>query len=208
MLLQRRWGLRDVTTFFTSFGRGPGRTAATRRSRPWEIDAEVEAAGSRNRIDTDVLRMTFRGDVRMSGVYPYNLIHGKITGLQGEVGPARQAYSLRDFELKWDNATLEDGTVTVEGEKKLRADCRPDTRQTCQLYVRLDGRLENMGFTYDTDCGQNTGDPVPPSVLINSMTQGCYVPDASGGQGNYGVAAIDMLLGPLNNQLSQGTSRV
>jgi hypothetical protein len=208
MLLQRRWGLRDVTAFFTSFGRRAGRPQATRRNRPWEVDAEVEAAGSRNRIDTDVLRMTFTGDARISGVYPYTLIQGKITGLQGEVGPARQAYSLRDFELKWDNATLEDGTVNMEGEKKLRTDCRVDTRSTCQLFVRLDGRLENMGFTYDTDCGQNTGDPVPPSVLINSMNQGCYVPEAPGAQGNYGGAAIDMLLGPLNSQLSQGTSRV
>ncbi|HEX2611971.1 MAG TPA: hypothetical protein VHO02_00055, partial [Fibrobacteria bacterium] len=113
MLLQRRWGLRDVTAFFTSFGRRAVRPQATRRSRPWEVDAEVEAAGSRNRIDTDVLRMTFTGDARISGVYPYTLIQGKITGLQGEVGPARQAYSLRDFELKWDNATLEDGTVNM-----------------------------------------------------------------------------------------------
>lgn len=205
---QRRWGWRDVTGFFTGFNRGTTRVATTRRaSRPWEVDVEVEATGPRNRIDTDVLRMTFIGDVRMTGTYPYTLVRGKISGLQGEVGQPRQAYVLRDFELKWDNVPLEDGTLNVEGEKRLRADCRPDTRQTCQIYVRLDGRLEEVGFTYDTDCGQNAGEPVPPSVLINSMAQGCYVSETPGSEGNYGSAAFAMLEPALNERLSQGFAR-
>src|SRR5690606_30462647 len=126
-------------------------------------------------------------------IYPYMLVRGKVSGLQGEVGQVRQAYVLRDFEVKWDNVTLEDGVLYVEGEKRLRTDCRVETRQTCQIYIRLDGRLEDVRFTYDTDCGQGTGETVPPSVLINSMARGCYVAEAQGGDGNYGGAAFAML---------------
>ncbi len=204
---QRRWGWRDVTGFFTGFNRGASRAAAARRSRPWEVDIEVEATGARNRIDTDVLRMTFVGDARMTGTYPYTLMRGKLTGLQGEVGQPRQAYVLRDFELKWDNVPLEDGILNVEGEKRLRADCRAETRQTCQIYVRLGGQLEDVAFTYETDCGQNAGEPVPPSVLINSMAQGCYVSETPGSEGNYGSAAFAMLEPALNERLSQGFAR-
>lgn len=206
---QRRWGWRDVTGFFTGIGRGnaPLAPSGRARARPWDLDINLEAVGTRNRIDTDVLRMNFTGDARLTGVYPYLLVNGKVSGLQGEVGQSRQAYSLRDFEVKWDNVTLEDGALYVEGEKRVRADCRVDTRQTCQIYIRLDGRLEDIGFTYETDCTQGTSDPVSPSVLINSMAQGCYVAETPGGEGNYGSAAFAMLEPALNDRLSRGVAR-
>jgi hypothetical protein len=209
VFFQRKWGWRDATAFFTGFNRGGGSrpAAAGKRSRPWELDIDLEASGTRNRVDTDVLRMTFTGDARMTGVYPYTLLRGKISGLQGEVGQARQAYVLRDLEVKWDNVTLEDGTIYVEGEKKLRADCRADTRQTCQIYIRLNGRLEDVGFAFETDCGQSAGEPVPAGVLISSMTQGCYVSETSGGDVNYGGAAFAMLEPVLNERLSREFSR-
>jgi hypothetical protein len=207
-LFQRKWGWRDATAFFTGIGRGGARApSSTRRSRPWDLDINLEAAGTRNRIDTDILRMTFTGDARLTGVYPYMLAYGKVSGLQGEVGQTRQSYVLRDFEVKWDNVTVEDGLLHVEGEKRVRADCRPDTRQTCQIFIRLDGRLEDVGFAYETDCAQSTGEPVPPSVLINSMAQGCYVSETPGGEGNYGSAAFAMLEPALNDRLSRGVSR-
>jgi hypothetical protein len=208
MLLQRKWGWRDATAYFTGFNRSGGRAPSTaKRTLPWELDIDLEAAGVRNRINTDVLRMNFTGDARITGAYPYTLVRGKVSGLQGEVGQARQAYVLRDFEVKWDNVTLEDGILYAEGEKRLRADCRPETRQTCQIYIRLDGRLEEVGFTYETDCGQNTGESVAPSVLINSMAQGCYVSETSGGEGNYGGAAFAMLEPTLNARLSKEFAR-
>lgn len=207
-VFQRRWGWRDATTFFTGIGRGNATPRPARaRTRAWNLDVDVEAVGARNRIDTDVLRMNFAGDARLTGTYPYLLVNGKVTGLHGEVGQTRQAYVLRDFEIKWDNVTVEDGALHVEGEKRVRADCRPDTRQTCQIYVRLDGRLEDVGFTYETDCTQSSGDPVSPSVLINSMAQGCYVSETPGGEGNYGSAAFAMLEPALNDRLSRGFSR-
>lgn len=210
-IFQRRLGWRDVTSFFTGIGRGnagtPRAGGGRIRTRPWDLDINLEAVGARNRIDTDVLRMNFAGDARLTGVYPYLLVNGKVSGLQGEVGQTRQAYNLRDFEVKWDNVTLEDGTLHVEGEKRVRADCRPDTRQTCQIYIRLDGRLEEIGFTYETDCTQSGGDPVSPSVLINSMAQGCYVSETPGGEGNYGSAAFAMLEPALNDRLSRGIAR-
>lgn len=207
-LFQRKWGWRDATSFFTGFARSGSRTAASsKRTRPWDLDLNLDAVGPRNRIDTDVLRMTFAGDARITGAYPYLLVNGKMSGLQGEVGQTRQSYALRDFEVKWDNVTIEDGLLHVEGEKRVRADCRADTRQTCQIYIRLDGRLEDVGFTYETDCAQNTGDPVAPSVLINSMAQGCYAAETPGGEGNYGSAAFAMLEPALNDRLSRGVAR-
>jgi len=207
-LFQRKWGWRDATAFFTGFGRGGSRPpAGGKRVRPWELDLTLDAVGPRNRIDTDVLRMTFAGDARVTGAYPYMLVNGKMSGLQGEVGQTRQSYALRDFEVKWDNVTIEDGLLNVEGEKRVRADCRADTRQTCQIYIRLDGRLEDVGFTYETDCAQNTGEPVAPSVLINSMAQGCYAAETPGGEGNYGSAAFAMLEPALNDRLSRGVAR-
>jgi hypothetical protein len=210
-LFQRRIGLRDVTAFFTAFNRQPvtARTHApgtSHRARPWELDIRVETGGTRNRVDTDVLRMHFMGDMHVTGVYPYTLMRGRLTGLQGELGQARQAYAIRDFEVQWDNVTLEEGVLEVAGEKRLRADCRPDTRQTCMVFVNLDGTLKNVNFTYDTDCGQTTGEQVAPVVLINSMAQGCYVAEMQGGDGGYG-AALALLEPAINERLSRGFAR-
>ncbi len=207
LLLERKWGWRDATDYFTGFNRSARSGGTAKRSRPWELDVELEAAGVRNRVNTDILRMNFTGDARITGAYPYTLVRGKVSGLQGEVGQVRQAYVLRDFEVNWDNVTLEDGTLSAEGEKRLRTDCRPDTRQTCQISIHLDGRLEDVRFTYDTDCGQNSGQAVVPSVLINSMVQGCYVSETPGGEGNYGSAAVAMLEPTLNARLSRGVSK-
>src|SRR5690606_14521780 len=146
-------------------------------------------------------------DARLVGVPPYALVSGKMSGLQGEVGQVRQAFALRDFEVRGDNVPLADGSLIVEGEKRLRADCRAETRQSCQIYVRLDGRLKEVGFAYETDCGQSTGESVPPSVLINSMAQGCYVAESPGGEGGYGSAAFAMLEPALNERLSREFAR-
>lgn len=205
--LQRRWGMRDATAFFAGLGRPASRPAQAGPARAWELDVNLEATGARNRIDTDVLRMNFIGDARVTGMHPYLLVNGKLTGMQGEVGQPGQSYTLRDFEVRWDNVAAEDGLLTVEGDTRLRADCRPDTRQTCQVAVRLDGRLEEVGFTYETDCGQITGDPVAPAVIISSVAQGCFAAETQGSEGSYGAAAFAMLEPALNQRLTREVSR-
>lgn len=201
-LFQRK----DLQAFVRSFGRtkAEGSGASNRRSKPWETDLALEAVGTNNHIETDILRFSFLGDLEVKGVYPYTLFNGKLTGLQGEIGPAGRVYDVRDLEVKWENSTLDEGTVYVEGDKKLRADCAPTTQRTCTMFIKLNGRLDEMNFSYDTDCGQNVGEPIPPTVLINSMTQGCYSAESGGGWNNE-KAAINLAVEPtLNYGLSKG----
>jgi hypothetical protein len=202
-----KFGFKEVWGLFSSLGRPRPVAGTGKRSRSWDLDVGIEAKGPRNRIDTDVLRMTFIGEMTLQGVPPYTLVNGRVTGLQGEVGQVQQAYTIRDLEVKWDNATLQDGLLLAEGEKKLRADCRPDTRSTCMMYIKLDGRLQDVNFTYDTDCGQTTGEPVAPAVLLRSMTQGCYAAELQSGETGYGNAAVGIVEPVINNQLTQGVAQ-
>ena len=140
------------------------------------------------------------------GVYPYTLLTGEFSALSGELGQTSQSYDITDFDLKWQNATVEEGRISVEGGKKLRSDCKPDTdkNRTCNVYVKLAGRLDDMTFTYDTDCGGNTGATLEPSALINSVSRGCYSDEyvAGGGGGNYGEAVFALLEPTINEKLS------
>jgi hypothetical protein len=201
-------GFKQITGFFRGFRRKKGGGSApspARRSRPWDIDVEVEAAGTNNRVHTDIARISLVGDMRVQGVYPYTLVRGKFTGLQGEIGQRGQAYDLRDFEVKWENSTLEEGTIYVEGDKRILRECgKPELKQTCAIFIKLDGRLDEMNFSYDTDCGQDAGEPIAPTVLINSVTQGCYSADLQGGEGRYGEAALNFL----EPRLSEITTRI
>ncbi len=207
-LFHHKLGFDDLRSFFRSFKRKKGSgTVSARKSKPWNLDLAFDAVGTKNRIDTDVLRVAFVGDLAVKGVYPYTLFRGKITGLNGEIGQPGQAYSVRDCEIKWENATLEQGTIYVEGEKKLLADCKPGTTQQCNISIKLDGTLDAMNFSYDSDCGQNIGEPVTPTVLMNSMTQGCYSAELQGGQGNYGETVLNMLEPQINAPLSRVGSR-
>jgi hypothetical protein len=202
-----KFGFKEVWGLFSSLGRPRAVAGTSKRSRSWDLDVGVEAKGTHNRIDTDVLRMTFIGEMTLQGIPPYTLVNGRVTGLQGEVGQAQQAYTIRDLDVKWDNATLQDGVLLAEGEKRLRADCRPDTRTTCMMYIKLDGRLQDVNFTYDTDCGQTTGEPVAPAVLLRSMTQGCYAAELQSGETGYGNAAVGIVEPVINAQLTRGVAR-
>lgn len=177
-----------------------------KRVKPMELQLDIETAGSGNRVETDILRMVFAGDIHVRGVYPYTLLTGEFSALSGELGQTSQSYDITDFDLKWQNATVEEGRITVEGGKKLRSDCKPDTdkNRTCNVYVKLAGRLDDMTFTYDTDCGGNTGATLEPSALINSVSRGCYSDEylAGGGGGNYGEAVFALLEPTINEKLS------
>ncbi len=55
-------------------------------------------------------------------------------------------------------------------------DCYPDTRRTCNVGININGALNEMNFSYDTDCERNLGDasqPVSPGSLITWAAQGC-----------------------------------
>jgi hypothetical protein len=175
-----------------------------KRVKPIDVQINLETAGSENRVETDVLRMVFVGDIAVKGVYPYTLLSGEFSALKGELGQTSQSYDITDFDLKWQNATVEEGRISVEGAKRLRADCKPDTKRTCNVYVKLAGRLDEMAFTYDSDCGGNTGATLEPSALINSVSSGCYSDEyvAGGGGGNYGEAVFALLEPTINEKLS------
>ncbi|GEM_PF-2948502 len=175
-----------------------------KRVKPMDVQINLETAGSENRVETDVLRLVFVGDIAVKGVYPYTLLSGEFSALSGELGQTSQSYDITDFDLKWQNATVEEGRISVEGGKRLRSDCKPDTKRTCNVYVKLAGRLDEMAFTYDTDCGGNTGATLEPSALINSVSRGCYSDEyvAGGGGGNYGEAVFALLEPTINEKLS------
>lgn len=180
-----------------------------KRVKPMDLEIDLVAAGAGNRIETDILRMAFLGDVSVKGIYPYTLITGEFSALNGELGQIGQSYDITDFGLKWRNATIEAGRITVEGSKRLRSDCKPDTERTCNVYVKLAGRLDEMAFTYDSDCGGNTGETIEPTALINSVSRGCYSDEyvAGAGGGNYGEAVFTMLEPAINERLSRVGSR-
>ncbi len=184
----------DVFAFFRSFRnnkRGNSVSIGDKRpSKPWEMDLQLEAVGTNNRVDTDVLRLAFLGDMEVKGVYPYTLFNGKLSGLRGEIGLSGVVYEVRDFEVKWENATLDEGRVYAEGNKKVLVDCEPDTRRTCNVGINLNGALSEMNFGYDTDCEKTPGEtnqPISPASLITWAAQGCAsVAQQSGANGGYG----------------------
>jgi hypothetical protein len=175
-----------------------------KRVKPVDVQLSLETVGAENRIETDVLRMFFVGDLSVKGVYPYTLLSGEFSALSGELGQTSQSYDITDFDLKWQNATVEEGRISVEGGKRLRSDCKPDTKRTCNVYVKLAGRLDEMAFTYDSDCGGNSGENLEPAALINSVSRGCYSDEyvAGAGGGNYGEAVFVLLEPTINEKLT------
>lgn len=204
-LFQHKLGFREVQKFFRTVKVDKKK----KRIKPMDVQISLETAGPSNRIETDILRMYFTGDLNVRGIYPYTLLTGEFSSLSGEVGQSSQSYDITDFDLKWQNATLEEGRVTVEGGKKLKYDCKPDTKRTCNVYIKLDGRLDEMAFTYDSDCGTNSGEAIEPSALINSVSRGCYSDQyvAGAGGGNYGEAVVNFLEPTINEKLSSVGNR-
>jgi len=207
-LFQRKMGFNDIKAFFRGVNRQKGvlNGVSSRRSKPWDLDLQLEAVGTANHIDTDVLRLNFLGDLEVKGVYPYTLFNGKLTGLQGEIGQAGQSFDVSDFEVKWENSTLDEGTVYVEGTKKLLVDCSPNTTRTCSIFVKLNGDLSEMDFGYDTDCeetGQTIGAPMSPATLINWASQGCATPESQSG-GGYSAAVGNSVQPLLSKGLTNG----
>ncbi len=204
-LFQHKLGFREVQKFFRTVKVDKKK----KRIKPMDVQISLETVGPSNRIETDILRMYFTGDLSVKGIYPYTLLSGEFSALSGELGQSSQSYDITDFDLKWQNATLEEGRVTVEGGKRLKYDCKPDTKRTCNVFIKLDGRLDEMAFTYDSDCGANSGEAIEPSALINSVSRGCYSDQyvAGAGGGNYGEAVVNFLEPTINEKLSSVGNR-
>jgi|GEM_PF-4849851 len=179
------------------------------KSRPMELALQIDTRGANNRIETEVARLNFSGDISAKGVQPYLLLNGTVSSLTGEIGQVSQAYDLRDLELKWQNAIPEDGTIVLEGDKKLLADCNIDTKKTCHVSIRLEGQLSEARFTYETDCGGDAGEAIKPTAIINSVSRGCYSGDLAGGesQGDYGKTLVNFLTPVVNDRLTKVIKR-
>jgi hypothetical protein len=205
--LKHKIGFRDMQRFFRTVKVEKRR----KRIKPVDLDIDIEAVGAENRVETDILRMYFTGGLSMRGVYPYTMLNGEVSALSGQIGQTGQSYDIDDFGLRWQNATMEEGVVNVEGSKRLKADCRPETQRTCNVFIRLEGRLEEMSFTYDSDCGQTGGgEVIEPAALITSVSRGCYSGEyvsGAGDGGGYGEAMFTFLEPAISANLSRRVSK-
>ncbi len=197
LLFQHKIGFREIQSFFKSLKNEQKK----KKVKPLEIQIALEARGTENRIQTDILRMNFTGDINVRGTYPYTLVAGQFSALNGELGQINQSYPIRDFDLKWQNTSLEEGLVSMEGERKLLENCHPNTQKTCLVNIHLLGLLSDMKFSYESTCGQ--GEVVEIPTLINSVNRGCYIADnGAGANSNYGQAAASFLEPAINQTLT------
>ncbi len=201
-----RYKVRNLDALQNMFKRKPG----ARRSKPMQVQIDVETAGSGNTIDTDVLRMAYVGSFSMIGTYPYALVRGRVSAREGTLGARGQAYDIRRFDINWPNTPVEDGAIDMEAYKKLARNCEGTTQDSCSIIMRLGGSLSGMQFSYDSDCQGSFGAGADVSALVFSIQRGCYSPGASSGGGGltYQEQALTLLENPLNGYLSDAAQKL
>jgi len=184
---------------------GQRRTVA-RRAKPVQVDINVETSGRGNTIETDVLRVTYVGNLSMVGTYPYALIRGRVTSISGGIGTKKQAYDIKNMEIKWLNAPLEEGELNLNAEKRLARSCDTVT-DSCAIRMNLTGPLSEIKFAYDSDCrgGYGSGG-ADVGAMIFSVQRGCYSPSASTSAGGltYQEQALGLLDPYASGKLSEG----
>jgi hypothetical protein len=198
-----RYRLRSMESIKSVFRRpaGNGRKGQARVSRPLYMDVDVETSGSGHRLETDILRFSFVGNLGLRGVMPYALAEGRLTGTGGQLGSRKQAYELRKLEVKWLNAPLEEGEAAAEAVKRLDQDCDRETTDSCDVITRLEGPLTQIQFAYDSDCGGAFGAGANVAALLYSVQRGCYSDAFSaGGSGLSREEQALLLLEPLASQ--------
>ncbi len=194
--------------------RGSGRSvraaAPEGPSRPMQVRVNVKTEGTDNHIDTQILRMNLVGDMNIQGIWPYALVRGRINAVTGEIGLEKQAYAINRLEVRWANSPLEEGDVSMESQKRLGRTCeRKSDMDSCLVYTRLNGSLENLQFSYETDCGGSFGDGADVTALLLSVRRGCYdgsFADAESGP-SLGSRALTLLEAPVSQELTQVLSR-
>ncbi len=179
------------------------------RTQPIQLDVQVHTLGDSNRVDTDILRMAWVGDLDMHGLYPFTLVQGRVNALNGELGLPNQAYQIQQLEVKWLNAPLEEGDVVMEARKNLASSCQKTaatslaTQDSCTVITQLHGPLSQLQFTYDSDCGGAYGAGASVVAILYSVERGCYDPSfANGGGANYGGTALSLIEPTLSQNLS------
>lgn len=197
-----RYRLRNFAAIKGVFKRSPtGPRRTSRAGRPLEVAIDVQTSGSGHSVETDVLRFGYVGDFSFKGVLPYALVNGRLTGTSGELGTRKQAYAIRNLEVKWLNVPPEEGTLEVEAQKRLLKTCETGEADSCAIVTRLAGSLSDPQFAYDSDCEGAYGSGANVPALMYSMRRGCYSNMfAGGGAGmSYEEQAL-ALLEPLASQ--------
>jgi hypothetical protein len=205
-----RYRLRTLESLQGLFKKSSTRRQVAHRTKPMQVQINIETAGSGNIIETDILRLAYVGNVSMVGVYPFALMQGRLTAREGSLGTKKQAYRIRRFEVKWLNSPIEEGRLEMDSEKKLARSCEANVTDSCSVIMRLDGALNNMQFSYDSDCQGSYGAGVQVSALVYSVRRGCYSSAFSSGGGGltYQEQALTLLETPLSGYLSEAAEKL
>lgn len=172
---------------------------------PLRMNVRVRTLGDDNRIDSDIIRLAWVGDLTVRGTHPYTLLNGRVNSLSGDFGLERQAYAIRRLEAKWLNDPAEEGKVSMEARKQLASDCgNVASGDSCTVITRLEGELQDLHFTYDSDCGGAFGAGASVAAILYSVQRGCYDPSLATGEGSgYGSRALTLIESPLSGQLTK-----
>jgi len=205
-----RYSLKSLTAIQAVFQKERNKKRGGGRAQPIQLDVKLYTLGDSNRVDSDVLRMAWVGNLEMQGLYPFTLVEGRMNALNGELGLPNQAYQIQQLEVKWLDAPLEDGEVQMEARKNLATSCQKNSTPTdfaaqdsCAVIVQLHGPLSQLQFTYDSDCGGAFGAGANMVAILTSVERGCYDPSLStGGGSGYGGTALSLLEPTLSQNLS------
>ncbi len=179
------------------------------RENPIRVQLDIQTAGDSNIIDTDILRMAYVGNAEATGTLPYITMTGRVSALEGAIGIGGQSYDINTLQIKWLNTPLEEGQVSMEASKQLAVDCEPETEDSCTVFTRLSGELENMQFSYETDCGGEFGAGANVAAIVFSVRRGCYSPAFSAGaEQTYGEQALSLLEPTVSRGLTQLAERL
>ncbi len=205
--------LRSLETLQNLFKQTPevatSKRLVKRASKPLQLDLNLETSGTGNHVETDVLRFNYVGDISIAGIYPYTLMQGRITGLKGELGTKDQAFTIKNFELKWLNVPIDEGELQLEAQKSLAKTCEVSMQDSCKVITRLTGNLNDLKFAYDSDCQGAYGAGAEISALIYSVRRGCYSPlFSSGGSVSYQEAAYGLLEPLASSYLTKAANKL
>jgi hypothetical protein len=175
------------------------------------LNVKLQTMGNANHIDSDILRLTWVGNLSVKGVHPYTLFDGRVNAIGGGFGLERQAYDVTRLEVKWLNVPMEEGQLNFEAQKNLASTCRPaegTVTDSCTVITRLGGTLEEMKFSYESDCGGAFGAGASVAAILYSVQRGCYDPAFAAGDGRgYGEKALTLLEPSLSRGLSKYVGR-
>lgn len=206
-----RYRLRSMETLTNMFRKQGQRKAVARRAKPMQVDLSVETSGRGNSVETDILRVSYVGNVSMVGTYPYALMRGRVNSVSGGIGTKKQAYDIKSMEIKWLNSPMEEGELDLNAEKRLARTCDAGVTDSCAIRMNLTGPLSEIKFAYDSDCrgGYGSGG-ADVTALLYSVRRGCYSPSASTSAGGltYQEQALGLLDPVASNYLSEGLGAI